>query len=104
MTKLVSIADARQQGLIPAGIHVATISRWILRGVKDRSGRVVRLRASRVGARWFVTPEDVQQFVEATTGDISDDVTTEPAPRPRSASSREKAAAAAEQKLVKMGC
>lgn len=104
MAAMVSIADARRQGLIPAGIHVATISRWILRGVKDRTGRVVRLRASRVGARWFVTPEDVQHFIDATTSIPEDDTTTGPAPRPRSASSREKAAAAAEKKLIEMGC
>ena len=101
---MLSISQARRQGVIPAGIHVSTVVRWVLRGVKDRSGQVVRLRASRVGARWFLAPEDVPRFIDAPTGDISDDATSGPAPRPRSATAREKAAAAAEKKLISMGC
>jgi hypothetical protein len=43
-------------------VHVSTILRWILRGVRD-----VRLEAVRVGGRWVTTHEALERFSAALT-------------------------------------
>lgn len=43
-------------------VHVSTIVRWILRGVRG-----VRLEAVRVGGRWVTTHEALERFSAALT-------------------------------------
>jgi hypothetical protein len=38
-------------------IHVGTLIRWVVRGVKGR-----RLEAFRVGSRWYTTVESLERF------------------------------------------
>jgi hypothetical protein len=46
-------------------VHPATASRWALRGVKTRDGRLVRLEAARVGGRWVTTEPAIRRFIGA---------------------------------------
>lgn len=43
----------------------STVTRWILSGCPDRNGTRVRLRATRVGSRWLVDPDDLTAFFAA---------------------------------------
>ena len=66
----VALADARNSlPPIRAGkrIHVATMIRWIMRGVRSPSGTLVRLEAARLGSRWITTKQALQRFLEAIT-------------------------------------
>lgn len=47
-------------------LHGATLTRWILSGVRGRDGSRVRLRAVKLGGAWLTTREWVAQFVGAT--------------------------------------
>lgn len=42
-----------------------TVKTWIDKGLR-RNGESIRLPASRVGARWFVTEEDLLEFLKKT--------------------------------------
>jgi hypothetical protein len=57
--------------LLPRGrdgrpVHVSTIHRWILRGLRTPEG-VIRLEATRVGGRWMVSEAGLRQFTERLT-------------------------------------
>jgi hypothetical protein len=47
--------------------HISTPLRWITRGVVTTDGRRVRLRASRLGARWLTSREAIADFMAALT-------------------------------------
>lgn len=49
------------------GVHVATIWRWVLSGVRG-----AKLRSVRVGGRRFVTESDWQAFSAALNVDLAD--------------------------------
>jgi hypothetical protein len=62
--ELVSFGDlAKQLSTNGRALHVSTIHRWARRGVRG-----VRLRATRVGGRWFVEPQAFRDFIAALTG------------------------------------
>jgi hypothetical protein len=46
-------------------LHPATLTRWILRGVKALDGRRVKLEALRVGSRWLTSEPALQRFADA---------------------------------------
>jgi hypothetical protein len=65
--KTLSLAQAAK--ILPPGrngrsTHVATLSRWIVRGVRG-----VRLDAARIGGRWITSEEAIDRFSSALTAD-----------------------------------
>ncbi len=46
-------------------IHPATLTRWILAGVRAIDGGRVRLEAVRAGSRWLTSEAALQRFTEA---------------------------------------
>ena len=78
-------------------LHPATLTRWILKGVRGLHGRIVRLEAMRLGCRWVTSDAALQRFATALASPSD-----APVP-PRSASARTKASAAAARKLEQMG-
>jgi hypothetical protein len=50
------------------GKNVATVIRWITRGVR-RGGRIKRLEAYRNGGQWVTSREALARFMEAVTAD-----------------------------------
>jgi hypothetical protein len=81
-------------------LHLATLTRWCLRGVQLPDGTRVKLRAVRVGCRWLTTDAWFDEFVTALTlahngcGDTQ---------IPRSPAQRMKAAEAVGRELEAMG-
>lgn len=45
-------------------IHVSTLHRWRMRGIRGR-----KLQAHRIGGIWYVFPHDLEAFIEGTTSD-----------------------------------
>jgi hypothetical protein len=75
---LISLAQAAR--LFPPtrqdkAVHVSTILRWILRGVRG-----VRLEAARAGGRWITSREAVARFVAALTASHSSQPGTDARP------------------------
>jgi hypothetical protein len=82
-------------------VHPATVTRWILSGVRSPFGDRVRLEAVRVGHRWMTSREAVRRFVMETTAAAM------PGDTPsanRSPSSERRAAYRAVRQLEKAGC
>jgi hypothetical protein len=48
-------------------LHPATLTRWILKGVRGTDGRIVKLEASRVGGRWLTSEPALRRFSAALT-------------------------------------
>jgi hypothetical protein len=65
MSDALLISEARQ--LFPKNfgrlVHIHTIRRWIAKGLKV-NGRVVVLKAERVGLRYMTRPEWVAEFIK----------------------------------------
>ena len=49
------------------GVHVKTVQRWTLRGVRGR-----QLRSSLIGGRRYVLPSDLAEFLEDSTASSKD--------------------------------
>jgi hypothetical protein len=77
----------------------STIWRWILKGVCSIDGRVVKLEAARVGARWLTSKEAIERFSAALT---PTNAAAAPAPI-RTPSARQRANNAAKKKLAELG-
>ena len=60
---LVEVVNSRT----PVPVSSETARRWALRGVRTRSGELVKLKATRVVGRLFATAEAVDEFLAATT-------------------------------------
>jgi hypothetical protein len=65
-------------------IHVATLTRWIVGGVRGRDGNRIKLEAKRLPGRWIVSENALSEFVEAVTHDRSGPATLEQPTKPRS--------------------
>lgn len=53
----------------------ATLTRWILAGVRGRDGGRVRLKAERFGSRWSTRADRLDAFIDAqTAGFVGRDV------------------------------
>ena len=90
--------------LLPPGrngrrCHMSTLLRWVLNGAKGPDGAVVRLEACRVGSRWLTSKQALQRFATRLTPQVD----AEPAPAPRTASRRQRAAEQAAAELDKLG-
>ena len=78
-------------------VHRSTLLRWIHRGVTVQGERV-RLRATRIGAGYYVDPEDLDDFIAAQNP------ANGPTPPPtRSPAKRRRASEAAARELERMG-
>src|SRR5437660_1613990 len=82
---LLSLAQAA--AALPTGrqgkkVHLSTILRWILAGVRTPTGRV-HLEGIRLGGRWLTSREALQRFADRQTPDCSP-----PAPTPRMSAAR----------------
>ena len=75
-------------------VHVSTIHRWRLRGIKG-----VRLATARIGGRRVTSFEAADRFNEAVTAAADG----EPAPRAESDKAREKRLAKVEAELARAG-
>lgn len=94
--------------LAPSRPSISAIWRWARKGVKTRSGRIVKLAHIRSGRAIFTTKEDLERFFhELAEGDASHfDAQREPAPlvpKTRSKAEAKRAHEAAEEKLRKHG-
>jgi hypothetical protein len=63
-------------------IHPATLTRWILDGVRLRDGGRLRLRAARLPAGWRTTASWLDEFIAALTADRAGGPAGEPMPTP----------------------
>lgn len=54
---LISLAQATQ--LVPGSVHLSTIWRWAIRGVRGQ-----KLRTRLIGGRRFTTASDIREFLE----------------------------------------
>src|SRR5262249_29810591 len=77
-------------------VHVSTILRWILSGVRGPDGGKVRLDGARIGGRWTTSREALERFLAALNPD-----TCEPAPRTTAA--RRRASDAVDRELNRIG-
>src|SRR5262245_5802633 len=90
--------------LLPPGrggrpVTLSCVLRWVLTGARGPSGERIRLEAVRVGGRWLTTREALQRFAEALTPRPD----APPAPAPRTAGQRARAAEKAGKQLEKLG-
>ncbi|AWM39110.1 hypothetical protein GobsT_26140 [Gemmata obscuriglobus] len=86
-----------------ARLHPATLTRWILNGVRARDGRRVKLEAVRAGTRWLTSEPALRRFSDALGGSDGSHATA-PAPcGPRSPTARQKASARAADELRAIG-
>jgi hypothetical protein len=70
--RLLSLSQAAR--LLPPGrndrpVHVATLTRWILVGVRTTNDQRVKLDAIRLGGRWLISTGALTRFAEALTAD-----------------------------------
>ena len=61
--KLLLLSEARE--LIPGRPSKNTVWAWVRHGLKIPSGDFIRLRAVRIGGRYFVTKSDLESFLQA---------------------------------------
>jgi hypothetical protein len=78
-------------------LHPATLTRWILKGVRAVDGRRVKLEAIRVGCRWLTSEPALQRFADAL-GNPPDEK-----PPPRTPTARQRASERADAELRAMG-
>lgn len=85
-------------------LHPATLTRWILRGVRGTDGTVVKLEATRLGGRWLTSEPALRRFAAALTaagtpaGEGAHD-----APQSRTPTDRQRASERAAAELRAMG-
>jgi hypothetical protein len=65
---------------IDGPVHVATITRWITKGIKAGDGSVVRLAARRFPNGWRVSREAIDEFLDRLTSAALDDIRPVEAP------------------------
>ncbi len=80
-------------------IHPATVTRWIITGVKLAGGATLRQEAVRMGGRTVTSWESVMRFLERQQADPSS-----AAAAPRTPRERDTASAAAARVLEANGC
>jgi hypothetical protein len=70
---------------LPGRPSISTVWRWITRGVLTPRGTRLRLRAYRFGRRYYLDPDDIEDFgralAEAHTQGGADSATRDPANR-----------------------
>jgi hypothetical protein len=48
-------------------VHVSTVTRWIMKGVRSASGAIIKLEARRFPGGWKVTTEAIDDFLDKLT-------------------------------------
>jgi hypothetical protein len=81
------------------GVCFTSAWRWLTSGVKSKDGIVVKLRAGRIGGKWYTSTQALQEFQLALTP--QSDIPPPPVHRPASKRQRESEKAARE--LEKLG-
>jgi hypothetical protein len=81
--------------LFPVPHSPATVTRYVVKGLRKPDGSVRKLPGLFSAGRWWVTKEDVEAFVAAITADRSGRAAATPA--------RREAAARAESACAKLG-
>ena len=79
----------------------ATVFRWITKGTRVANGRLIKLEAVRVGARWLTSRGAVARFVSALTAAANPDAT--PTSPVRTPAARRKASSNATAELKRRG-
>lgn len=86
----------------PGRVDPSTVYRWVTKGIRAADGRVVKLEAARVGARWLTSRSAAVRFLTAlTTAAAPTSPTTVPVPITPAA--RRRASEDAATELKKMG-
>ena len=80
-----------------ARLHPATLTRWILQGVRGVDGNIVKLEAERIGYRWVTSAAAMQRFTNALASETIGPIV------PRSPAARNRASEKAAKKLKQMG-
>jgi hypothetical protein len=88
--------------LLPPGRNgkrptLGCVLRWIQSGAPAPDGSRVRLRAGRIGGRWFSSVEAVNEFIAALTPEMKD------RPKSRTRRQRQSAADRTDRELTKIG-
>jgi hypothetical protein len=100
--KPIRLAEAAQIAGTGRGgrpIHISTILRWILSGVRSPSGIKIRLDGVRLGHHWCTSREAMQRFAERLTPAP----TSDPGPAPRTAGKRQRDSERAAAQLAEIG-
>lgn len=100
---LISLAQAAKKFPGHRGadrLHPATLTRWILAGVKTHDGKRVRLEAVRGGHRWLTSELSLARFVAALTP-LADPLDGTPTPATHSPAKQQRAADRAGAELVR---
>jgi hypothetical protein len=79
-------------------IDVATVWRWVTRGVRGPDGECVKLEACKVGGFWITSREALERFIEKLTSRVEG-----VQPVPRSPAARMRASERAAKQLEKLG-
>lgn len=61
--KLLSLSEAAEQ----LSVGTAAVRAWIVRGCRSATGRMVRLSAVRIGARWKLSQDGIDEFLRELT-------------------------------------
>jgi hypothetical protein len=80
-------------------VHPATLTRWILKGVRGPNGACVRLEALKRPAGWITSVEAVERFLAALTPNLN----ASRAPTPATPGKRRRASERAAKELEKLG-
>jgi hypothetical protein len=83
--------------------HVATLTRWITKGVRAANGSVVRLQARRFPGGWKVTAEALEEFLDKLTSAALDESDPTQAPTVRPSAQRQRVLEAIDRELDKAG-
>src|SRR3954469_461769 len=98
--KLITLSQASRwigKGRAGRPLHQLTVLRWILDGVRTKTGETVRLEGCRLGSRWLTSIEALQRFSNRLTPNFDDT----PSLRTQTQSSR--AAERAKKQLEDLG-
>jgi hypothetical protein len=80
-------------------VHAATVTRWILSGIRGPGGQRIRLEAVRRPAGWLTSVEAIERFLLALTPELDGSS----ASTPRSPGKRERASERAGRELDRLG-
>lgn len=95
LADLSTLSDACK--MLPGRPALSTLWRWITRGVLGRDGERVRLRAHRLGRRFYVAQADVLAFAR----ELAEAHTLHDEPAPRRAAPKSRSAARREREVTK---
>jgi hypothetical protein len=90
--------------LLPPGrsnrpVTISCVLRWIMDGMKDHNGQIVRLEGIRVGGRWLTSIEALNRFADRLTPNLDGQHPT----LPRSPTARKRESERAALELEKLG-